>query len=253
MSLRVWAFATATSGAVHAAVALASPHGHAPRRLDDAPPTLVTFDEIPVAPPEAPAPAPPEKEAPTRAPSAPVPHSAPKAANPTPSTPAVAAAGRTLTLPEAPTTSDVADFTLAQGNADAYAGGTTAATGVETTPGREPSAAAPAVPTSTQAPPPKGAPAVDLSRAASAGNAEWSCSHLFPSDADAPDTAAVRVSVDVRPDGTPVQVNIVSDPGHGFGAAARRCAMSQRFQPALGLDGRAIAGRTPPFIVRFRR
>jgi periplasmic protein TonB len=57
----------------------------------------------------------------------------------------------------------------------------------------------------------------------------------------------------VRPDGTPLSVNVVNDPGHGFGRAARMCALTRRFTPALDRTGQPIAGATPPFVVRFTR
>ena len=67
------------------------------------------------------------------------------------------------------------------------------------------------------------------------------------------DEARASLVVTVRPDGTPLSVTIVSDPGHGFGRAARMCALTRRFTSALDKTGQPIAGSTVPFGVRFTR
>jgi protein TonB len=59
--------------------------------------------------------------------------------------------------------------------------------------------------------------------------------------------------VTVRPDGTPESVEVVSDPGGGFGAAASACAMRQRFVAAKDEDGNPVRGTTPEFSVRYVR
>lgn len=253
MSARGWAIATLTSGAVHAAAALAAPTDRP--RAPEAAPMVVTFDEVAAPDPEqppSPPPVAPTTEAP--APKAPTQMAAPTRPATDHGRPEVAAAARTLTAPDAPKSEDVADFTVAQGTADAYAGGTTAATGTGQRPGTA-GTGAPAASTSQPSAPPQAprAPAPDLSRAASPAGADWSCSHLFPTDVDAPDSATVRILVDVRADGSAAGVTVLSDPGHGFGPAARRCALGQRFQPAHAADGQPVAGRTTPFVVRFRR
>jgi protein TonB len=46
---------------------------------------------------------------------------------------------------------------------------------------------------------------------------------------------------------------VVRDPGHGFGRAARQCAMQKRYNTAQDRDGTSIAGQTKPFNVRFNR
>jgi protein TonB len=63
--------------------------------------------------------------------------------------------------------------------------------------------------------------------------------------------AKVGLVVNVRPDGTPESVEIVSDPGHGFGPAAHDCAMRQRFLPARDRNGNPVVGKTRPFTVRY--
>ena len=89
---------------------------------------------------------------------------------------------------------------------------------------------------------------------------EWSperagshCS--FPAEAEnlPIDRGIVRITVDVRADGTPSSVTVLSDPGYGFGEAAKQCAMEQRYVAARDESGRAIASRTKPFSVRFVR
>ncbi len=85
------------------------------------------------------------------------------------------------------------------------------------------------------------------------GGAAWSCP--FPAEADAAgvDSAAVTLLVTVDASGKPTGVSVVSDPGHGFGKAARGCALSQRYAPAKDDDGQPVAGTTPPLRIRFSR
>ena len=93
----------------------------------------------------------------------------------------------------------------------------------------------------------------DRSRPARPANGAWSCSHLFPSDPGAPNYATVMLIVTVRADGSPRSIQVTSDPGHGFGAAARTCALGQSYVPALDRSGKAITSVTPPITVRFSR
>jgi periplasmic protein TonB len=46
---------------------------------------------------------------------------------------------------------------------------------------------------------------------------------------------------------------VVSDPGLGFGAAARACALGTRFLPARNEEGRPITAPSPPIRVHFFR
>jgi protein TonB len=48
-------------------------------------------------------------------------------------------------------------------------------------------------------------------------------------------------------------VKVVSDPGFGFGRAARVCALSRRYTPALDRTGSPTVSATPPIKVRFTR
>jgi protein TonB len=82
---------------------------------------------------------------------------------------------------------------------------------------------------------------------------DWNCSRLFPNDAEAGDSAIVSIVVTVAPDGTPKAVSVLRDPGHGFGAAARACALGQRFSIGLDREGNPTTATTPPITVRFTR
>jgi RNA polymerase sigma-70 factor (ECF subfamily) len=77
----------------------------------------------------------------------------------------------------------------------------------------------------------------------------WDCE--FPSWAKV--GGVVRMIATVRADGTAADAEIISDPGHGFAAVARECAMRQRFVAALDEHGKPTLGRTGPFNVRFVR
>jgi periplasmic protein TonB len=81
----------------------------------------------------------------------------------------------------------------------------------------------------------------------------WPC--RFPEEADrlGVDEAVVLFTVMVRADGIPESVEILRDPGAGFGEAARACVMSRRFRPALDASGNPARGSTPPIRLRFWR
>jgi protein TonB len=65
--------------------------------------------------------------------------------------------------------------------------------------------------------------------------------------------AAVVLRVLVQADGSVQAVNVLADPGSGFGDAARTCAMRTPFRPALDDDGGPVAAWSPPIRVRFLR
>jgi protein TonB len=219
-------------------------------RAAHTPVATTTSSEIEIVreePPPAPPP-PPEEEAKQETPVArPVAHEAPPP-------PAPAQAAKVLTAepkPEEPV--DLTGNTIIQGNADTYAGGFTTSNGTSANAVRSmPSPTG--VPGGTgapQAPPP--APTKDLSRNASVGSAEWNCP--FPPEADTAqvDEAWVTLQVDVRPDGSPASVRVVTDPGNGFGRVARQCAMNKHLTTALDRDGNPVGGETKPFRVHFQR
>ncbi|MDC3955655.1 biopolymer transporter ExbD [Polyangium jinanense] len=81
----------------------------------------------------------------------------------------------------------------------------------------------------------------------------WDCQ--FPKAADAAeiDDATVMLRVWVTTNGSPEWVQILNDPGHGFGMVAAQCAMVRKYSPALDKDGRPMAAKTPPIRVRFIR
>lgn len=170
--------------------------------------------------------------------------------------PAAAQAGRTLTAPDDGASDQVADFTMVQGEGAGYVGGTTASQGTSAEPVRGPARVGPSAPEPVKSAPraqveqPSGP---DRSRPARPQSADWNCSALFPNDAEAGNSAAVVIVVTVRSDGTPRSISVVSDPGHGFGAAARSCALGQRFAPALDRNGEPTTAATPPITVRFTR
>jgi len=202
-------------------------------------------------PPPPPIPEPPRApEAPNENPrTATVPSKSP----PAPAAPAAAQAGKTLTAP-ADAEPGLADFTLVQGVGTEYSGGTTSSLGTSKTAVRGPVAASSAEPKK---------PTVvrtalrdssqDLSERPRPVVHDWNCSRLFPSDPEAPNTAAVSLVVTVGLDGRPTAVTVVRDPGHGFGAAARSCALSQRYSVGRGMNGQPTVAATPPITVRFSR
>ncbi len=221
------------------------------------PPVVARAEEVPL--PEEPAPT--SEPAPGPAATAPP---QPGARRPL-GTPAAAKAGRVLTAPEATGgDSDPLDFTVVQGTASRYAGGVTAATGTSDQAVQDPKARGGAdplrrpdgqtagvgdkAPTRAVAPKP-----VSKRRKARPVSVSWDCP--FPSEADAQDVhfARVMIVVSVRKNGTAATAAVLSDPGYGFGAAARRCALGQRYSVAWDDTGRPTAGRTPPFTVTFTR
>jgi len=208
--------------------------------------------------PEPPPPAPEVKEdpPPQAEPEPPTEQPPPKAEKRPESAPAAAKAAQVLTAkedPQAPV--DLTGFSMVQGNASTYAGGVTAANGTSnqavSDKNARPNGVVGGKGTADSAQP--GGP--DRSKTAAPASRDWNCSHLFPSEADADDinSAVVSVVVTVKPDGTAQSVAVVNDPGHGFGRAAKTCAMSQRYAPALDRVGQAAGGKTLPFTVRFTR
>lgn len=164
-----------------------------------------------------------------------------------PPPPAPAQAAKVLTQePDPNEPVDLTGNTIVQGNADAYAGGFTSANGTSANAVRIAAAPKGGVPGGTGPvvrPAPQGTVS-DRSRSASVGATEWNAP--FPPEADTAqiDDAYVMLQVDVRADGTPAAVRVLSDPGNGFGREARQYAMKQRYSPALDRDGNPIAAAT---------
>jgi hypothetical protein len=77
----------------------------------------------------------------------------------------------------------------------------------------------------------------------------------FPSEAAVAkiDAAAVTLRVLVGPDGLPKAVQVLEQPGFGFGSAATRCAMARKYQAGTDDLGVPVASWTPPIRLRFLR
>jgi protein TonB len=69
---------------------------------------------------------------------------------------------------------------------------------------------------------------------------------------DGVDGALVSIRVAIDAEGSVRSVTVGTDPGHGFGRAAQRCAQTKRWTPALDRDGKAVEGSVE-INVRFRR
>jgi hypothetical protein len=76
----------------------------------------------------------------------------------------------------------------------------------------------------------------------------------WPHEADSLpiDHASVSLIVDVTAEGRATAVHVLDDPD-GFGQAAWRCAMAHTYIAKRDRGGRAVAGTTLPFRVRFDR
>jgi protein TonB len=133
------------------------------------------------------------------------------------------------------------DFTdsIVTGAADRYAGGVTSlqakglarGVGTATSAGRTPDA--------NGARPELGP---DRSHAPSVlGGLAWNCPFPPQADVDGVDQAQVTIRVEVDASGRLVQARVLSDPGHGFAEAARRCALDKRFNPGADRSGRPSA------------
>lgn len=156
--------------------------------------------------------------------------------------PAPAQPGKVLSAAD-----EVVDFdnTIVSGTGSHYVGGLSAANGAAHEAGRE--AMHNGLPDRT------GDANIDRSRPPSLGGAAvWDCP--FPPEADDAgiDHAVVTLHVDVAADGGVVRASASSDPGHGFGREALRCAKYKTWSPALDRSGRAIAG-VATVRVRFDR
>ena len=175
--------------------------------------------------------------------------------------PAAAEAARVLTAepdPDAPL--DLTGEGFVVGNADRYAGGVTASTGTSKTAVYDRRAKPDGVvggkgkhkvKRQMKREPP---PTEDRSRDARPQSLSWdSCG--FPADADMEqiDYARVTLVVTVGTDGRAKSVVVQNDPGYGFGALARRCALRRRYQVGLDRAGNPVTRTTAPFTVTFTR
>ena len=169
--------------------------------------------------------------------------------------PAPAKAAKIITAPTTPEhVADLTDRGFVSGDSETATYGQVSAAGTGTAPTYAPNASHAGVPGGTGQAIAPSPPAPDLSRAPNLlGGTSWDCP--FPPEADAEqiDQAVVTIVVAVKPDGSPQSVNVLSDPGHGFGRAARVCALSRRYQPGLDRTGAPMTVTTPPIRVRFTR
>lgn len=212
----------------------------------------VVKDTPPPPPPEPDKEKPPEPEPEKSTP--PPPQANPEAPPPPPTE-----AAKVLTAaPDPNEPVDLTGNTFVTGNGDTFKGGQTSTQGKGDKPVYNPAAAHTGVVGGTgtaPAPPPPPPPKEDRSRVAGLlGSSDWNdCP--FPGEADAEqiDRQAVLIKVHVRPDGSPESVDVVQDPGHGFGREARKCAMRKKFSPGLDPSGNPIPSITKPFRVRFER
>jgi protein TonB len=92
-----------------------------------------------------------------------------------------------------------------------------------------------------------------LARAVTLSEDAWDCPWPSSADEHERDEAEVDLSVEVNPDGRVAHVRILRDPGFGFGAAARACALHTPFAPALDHRGQPVIAWSPTIRVIFRR
>ena len=141
---------------------------------------------------------------------------------------------------------DLTKFGIVTGKAERFAGGTSSSGGANTK----------AVHTSTVDPNassdwPQGE--TGLARAVSLPERNWRCP--WPQEAERlgikEQVVVLRAVVDSR--GKLSSASLVSDPGHGFGKAALRCAQTAGFEPARDRNGDSYAATSPPIRLRFMR
>jgi protein TonB len=193
----------------------------------------VTIEPLP------PPPAPPPPAAPAPAAAARTPRPAP-AQRPT-TTPEPAQTARVIAQDPTAQPEDLTASSFVVGKASTYAGGASTSAGTS-----------PRVVDARAVAPASAAPGTRR-RSVSLDESAWSCP--WPPEAEGIEIVQqlVVLKVSVRSDGTADEVKIVSDPGTGFGQAARACALRTHFRPALDDGGAATAAWSPPIRVRFVR
>lgn len=169
--------------------------------------------------------------------------------------PAPAAAQAGAIIAAAPDPNEPVDLTnsFVMGTGDSYAGGKTDPNGTSKV------AVAAIAAKGAGAPGPVGTGTVatvikkDCAKPAKLrGGLNWDCP--FPSEADTEqiDEAVASIEVTVNASGRVDTVRVTQDPGHGFGRAAKACAMSKAFEAAVG-DDCAATTTTKAFRIRFNR
>jgi protein TonB len=81
----------------------------------------------------------------------------------------------------------------------------------------------------------------------------WNCPWPAEADAEQVNEQTVVLQARVGADGRAERVDVLSDPGFGFGAAARLCTLRTRFGPARDAAGQPIPAQSPPIRVHFYR
>jgi protein TonB len=160
--------------------------------------------------------------------------------------PPPAQAGRVIAAegPAAPV--DFTGFDITSGGGSAYAGGVTASAGTNTE-----AVHADTVDLDARPDQPRGE--ADLSRTVSLPERNWRCPWPREAEALGIDEQDVLLRVVVDAQGRLTSVEVLGDPGHGFGEAALACARTARFAPARDRRGRPYSATSPPIRVRFSR
>jgi protein TonB len=181
----------------------------------------------------------------------PEPEPPPPAEAPTPAAaPEAAQAGQVLAAQGEPDGPVDLSNAFVQGTGETYAGGTTHKEGTSTTAVTNPNAVPGGMPGGTGT---VVAPTQNLSRkAADLGSADWDCPFPSEADLDQIDDAYVSIQYTVTPEGRVADVKVLKDPGHGFGRAAKNCAKSRRYEPALDANGKPTT-ETKLYNVHFTR
>ncbi len=175
-----------------------------------------------------------------------------KEPEPPPPPPPAAQAGALLIDPNEPI--DLTGEGFATGAAANFAGGVTHSQGTSPTAVHDRHARPDGTPGGVGTAPGPAVGTPDRSRPATrSGSSDWKCPWPSEADAEQIDDAYVTVQISVKPDGHAAKVNVINDPGHGFGREARLCAMRETYNNALDRDGIAIPGETRPFRIHFER
>ena len=214
--------------------------------IDLAPPAAPSLEEPPPPPPvEEKAPPRAKQKAPAKPAQAPqqvaepAPPQAPEPEKPPSEPPPAAQASQVVAADHS---AAPGAFNIATGTGSSYAGGTTSATGTGTKANHTGQVGVGTGNGLSKARPPQ------------LHSRNWPCG--WPSEADDTelDEAFVTVRASIRADGVVEDVEVLADPGYGFGKRASLCARSKvKFDAALDAAGQPIAGKTPPLRIRFVR
>ena len=93
----------------------------------------------------------------------------------------------------------------------------------------------------------------DLSRPVSLPARNWKCPWPKEAEALSIDRQEVLLQATITQEGRAEFVDILADPGNGFGVIAKRCALSARFEPARDSRGNPYPCTSPPLRVLFTR